>query len=387
MKDATAGLAISNGKILLPDGALLEGNLLIEGDRISRVGGRSPASGHWDAQGLLVLPGIVDLHGDAFERQIMPRPGVHFSTDLALIDTDRQMAANGITTAYHGITYSWEPGLRGRDTVIELLDALDLLSPRLSVDTKVHLRHENHNLDGIEDILHWLEQGRLHLLAFNEHLPDIQSKADDVHKLAKYADRTGLSAAAFSDLLERVARRGPQVPAANARLAATARAHGVAMASHDDVSPEMRLGFRNLGVDIAEFPINAETAMAARRAGDAIILGAPNVLRGGSHCGRLGAKEAISQGLCTVLTSDYFYPALNQAPFRLARELGMSLGDTWAMVSSNPARAAGLNDRGRIEEGCRADLTILDISDPSLPRVVATLVAGRLAFGSGRLGL
>ncbi len=66
----------------------------------------------FDATGLLVLPGIVDIHGDAFERQLQPRPGVDFPADIALADTESQLLANGITTAFHGVTLSWEPGLR-----------------------------------------------------------------------------------------------------------------------------------------------------------------------------------------------------------------------------------------------------------------------------------
>ena len=122
-----------------------------------------------DAGGYLVLPGIVDLHGDAFERQLMPRPGVHFAPVPALLETDRQLLANGITTAYHGVTLSWEPGLRGIEAAREFLAALSAVRPRLGADARLHLRFECFNLDAVEEVVSWIEAGRIDLLAFNEH--------------------------------------------------------------------------------------------------------------------------------------------------------------------------------------------------------------------------
>src|SRR5882757_4933552 len=109
---------------------------------ISAVGSDAPARRRINAEGLLVLPGIVDIHGDAFERQVMPRPGVGFAMDIALLDSDRQAVANGITTVFHGVTWSWEPGLRGPENARAILDALESLRPQLGADTRFHLRHE-----------------------------------------------------------------------------------------------------------------------------------------------------------------------------------------------------------------------------------------------------
>src|SRR5262249_49947208 len=121
------------------------------------------------AEGCLVLPGIVDCHGDAFERHIMPRPGVSFDLDLALRDADRALLASGITTAFHGVTWSWEPGLRGADNARLLVDRIAALKPELGADTRFHMRHETFNLDAEEEIGLWLEQGRIGVLAFNDH--------------------------------------------------------------------------------------------------------------------------------------------------------------------------------------------------------------------------
>jgi alpha-D-ribose 1-methylphosphonate 5-triphosphate diphosphatase PhnM len=125
-----------------------------------------------DAGCFLVLPGIVDLHGDAFERQLMPRPGAHFAPVPALLETDRQLLANGITTAYHGVTLSWEPGLRGIEAAREFLAALSAARPRLGADTSLHLRFECLNLDAVEEVVSWIEAGRIDLLAFNDNTGD-----------------------------------------------------------------------------------------------------------------------------------------------------------------------------------------------------------------------
>ena len=142
-----------------------------------------------DAGGYLVLPGIVDLHGDAFERQLMPRPGVHFAPVSALLETDRQLLANGITTAYHGVTLSWEPGLRSIEAARQFLAALTAARPRLGAGTRLHLRFECFSLDTVEEVVGWIEAGQIDLLAFNEHTNDV---ARDIRrgKLGTYLGRT-----------------------------------------------------------------------------------------------------------------------------------------------------------------------------------------------------
>src|SRR5262252_7646776 len=138
---------------------------------VADIGRESPAARTLDGTGLLLLPGIIDIHGDAFERQIMPRPGVDIALDIALIDSDRQAIANGITTVFHGVTWSWEPGLRGADNARAILAAIESLSARLAADTRFHLRHETFNLDAEDQIMDWLAARRIDALAFNDHMP------------------------------------------------------------------------------------------------------------------------------------------------------------------------------------------------------------------------
>ncbi len=375
---------IIHGRVLTAAGAIVETDLQIEDGRIEAIGasGKGPAL---DARGALVLPGVVDLHGDAFERQMMPRPGVAFAAELALLDSDRQLVANGITTAYHAVTCSWEPGLRSRANAAALLHAVAGLRGRLACDTRIHLRHEAFNLDGVAELLGWIEAGAVHLIAFNDHTPAMARHLGDPMRLAGLAERTGMGAGDFARLLSAVHGRAGEVGPAIGRIADAARAAGVPLASHDDADPATRDGFHALGAAICEFPINLETARRARELGGIVAMGAPNVVRGGSHLNLVSAASLVGAGICGVLTSDYYYAALVQAPFRLAADGIMAFPDAWQLVSSGPADAVGLSDRGRIVPGLRADLVLVDDRSVGLPRPVATIAAGRVVYAEGRL--
>jgi alpha-D-ribose 1-methylphosphonate 5-triphosphate diphosphatase len=265
-----------------------------------------------------------------------------------------------------------------------LLDALE--ARRWTCDMRVHLRWEAYNLEALDQALGDIIAGRVHLLAFNDHTPPILRKIKDPVVGAKYSDRAGMKLDEFRALAERVGRRAPDVPAALDRIATAAREAGLPMASHDDETIDTRQAFRARGARICEFPMAQDVAEEARAAGDWVVMGCPNVVRGGSHLGWTSAARMVEAGICRVLTSDYFYPAMLRAAMVLAGRDVLDLPRAWALISTNPAAAAGLADRGAIAEGLRADLVAVD---PSVPRVVATIAGGRIAYltaeGSGRL--
>jgi alpha-D-ribose 1-methylphosphonate 5-triphosphate diphosphatase len=364
---------IEGGRTLIGS-ELVESSLLVSGTDIARLDGARGL----DARNLLVLPGIVDLHGDAFERQMMPRAGVDFPIDVALADSDRQAISNGITTVFHATTCSWEPGLRSADNARALMEAIERQRPQFAADTRFHLRHETYNLDAEAEMSQWLAEGRVDLFAFNDHMDGVVADISNPRKRNRMVERTGLSSEAFDRLVDRVVARAAEVPGTVSRLAAAARAAGVRMLSHDDATPAMRQEFRELGALIAEFPINEETARAAASHGDAIVYGAPNVVRGGSHTGWTRASDMIAKGLCSVLASDYYYPAQLLAAFRLAADGVLPLADAWNLVSAAPARATGLTDRGSLAEGRRADILLVDDSVALRPRLVAVIAGGKL---------
>ncbi len=374
--DALVGGAIGRADIHIADG---------------RIAAGAPAGARTiDASGLLVLPGIVDIHGDGFERQVMPRPGVTFDLDIALHDTDRQLVANGITTAFLGLTVSWEPGLRSLDNAHRFVAALLRLRDRLACDTRLHLRWETFAFEAVDAVCGWLDQAEGAILAFNDHttgtalafqgkIPGNPSPAAVARKFASWADRAGLPLDDYRALVARVWERREDVPATVEAVAARARAAGAVLLAHDEASPEERARYRALGAVASEFPITVETAQAARAAGEHVILGAPNILRGGSHTGAMGAAAAVRDGLCSVLASDYYSPAPLLAPFRLAADGVLPLAEAWALVSANAAAAAGLPDRGALAAGQRGDVILVDAAG-GLPRVAAAFVAGRKVY-------
>lgn len=371
-------MRIQGGQVLV-DGQFVEADVRIDeaAGLIEAVGSNGGNGRTFDANGLYVLPGIVDIHGDAFERQLMPRPGVGFPIDVALADSDRQAVANGITTIFHGVTWSWEPGLRGADNARGMVTAIEELRPTLGADTHCHLRYETFNLDAEAEVTEWLTHRRIGMLGFNDHMPG-DNTPPRTRKVAQMAERSGLSQADFLALVARLRARANEVPDSIARLAGAANAAGVATLSHDDMSPEQRRWFRDFNCRLAEFPTTLETAADATQAGDDVVMGAPNVVRGGSHIGWIGAADMIARGFCTILASDYYYPALLLAAFRLAADGVVPLQAAWAYVSEHPARAAGLRDRGALATGRRADVIMVDASDPLRPRAVATVSNGRI---------
>jgi alpha-D-ribose 1-methylphosphonate 5-triphosphate diphosphatase len=369
-------IRIDGGRVLIED-RLEPTSVHIDDGRIAAIGSDGATRHALDARGCLVLPGIVDIHGDAFERQMMPRPRVAFPLDVALLESDRQAVANGITTVFHGVTWSWEGGLRGADNARAILAGIERLQPRLGADTRYHLRHETYNLAAELEIKAWLGQHRIDAIAFNDHMSGIVDAADRAHKIAPMVERSGLTREEFGALVDRTKARADEVPGSIARLAAAATACGVPLLSHDDTSPAQRSWYRELGCRLAEFPTTIETAEHAAAQGDDIVLGAPNVVRGGSHTGWIDATEMISRGLCSVLASDYYYPAPLLAAFTLDARGVLELPKAWSLVSSTPARAVGLGDRGNIAPGHRADLIVVETKGER-PRVVATIVQGRI---------
>jgi len=363
------------GGAVLKDGAMVKDALALRDGVVAQV----PAAGaaRFDATGLLVMPGLVDIHGDAHERQLQPRPGVDLPVGLALRDSAAQLIACGITTAYLGVTLSWEPGLRSLDAWRALKAALPAARARAATDLRVHLRFEADNLDALEDALAGIADGSVHLLGFNDHTPAIARKLKDPVQVAKYAGRAGMAAGDFAGLAEAAMARRDEVPAARERLAAAAREARIPMLSHDDATLEDRDHYRAHGATICEFPMAEAVAAHARAAGEHVVMGAPNVVRGGSHLGWASAAPLAERGIVTVLASDYVWPAMLEAAFVMVARGVLDLPAAWALVSENPARACGLADRGRLAPGLRGDVVVVD---PVVPAPVAVFAAGGLAW-------
>ena len=391
----------TGASVYLPDG-ITDTTVTIEYRTIVDIGG--PVQGDViDARGLILAPALIDVHGDAFERQLMPRPGVFFPIEAAVLDTDRQLATNGIATAYHAITLGWEPGLREVTRGRDLMQTMRDLTPRLLVENRVQLRWETFAFEALETIEWALDGPLLPSVAFNDHTsmtmraydvpiqdrafefsPDFTVAELDDDRMRKRtsskAHRSGISEDDYIALLGEVWNRRNDVPGTIEKVAEMARTKGAPMLSHDDTRAETRAWFRDRGAHVAEFPMVMEAAEAARANGDTIIFGAPNAARGGSHIGSLGAGDMVEAGLCDALASDYFYPAMLAAVARLDAERRADRLKLWSLLSSGPARAMNLTNRGEIAVGKRADLVLVDWPDGHPPAICGTWVAGRPAY-------
>lgn len=394
----TDAVVFERARVVLPDG-VERVSVRIEGGLITGIDTARDGALPVDAAGMVLAPAIVDIHGDAFERQLMPRPGVLLPVTAALLETDRQLAANGIATACHALTLGWEPGLRSVGTGWQVLRALEALAPRLTVEHRLQLRWETFCPEAIPLIAAALAGPLTPSVAFNDHTsmallhPDValQERPFDLApgfpvadldspafaaRMADRARRAGMPLDAFVDLVRAVWARRPEVQGWIEDVAARARAAGAPMLSHDDTQAATRGWFRALGATICEFPMNRRTAVFARDGGDAIVLGAPNAARGGSHLGSVGAADMIRDGLCDILASDYFYPAVLSAVARLHADGVAPLHALWPLVAANPARALNLHDRGTIAPGLRADLVLIDWPEGDVPVVRQTRVRG-----------
>jgi alpha-D-ribose 1-methylphosphonate 5-triphosphate diphosphatase len=337
-----------------------------------------------DVTGCLVAPGLVDLHGDAFERSVMPRSGVFLDLDLALADNDAQLLAAGITTSYLSATDSWEPGLRSRTMLNALIEALERRSasdghpPR--PDVRLHVRHERCNTSGHDELLGHLRRGRVELLSFNDHTlaGDEKPAADRPLNLSKtQLQRTGLDDRELADLLVQQAQQRDVGRQQERELAEVAIQTGRVIASHDPRTAADLDRDLGLGVGLAEFPMTVPLARRYRSAGLTVLLGAPNLVRGGSHLNNLSVADALAADAGDILCSDYHYPSLLHAPFVAADRGLLPLGRAWEQVAATPAATANLTDRGRLEPGLRADLVVVAGGLTSPARVAGTLVAGR----------
>lgn len=333
--------------------------------------------------GYLVLPGIIDLHGDGFERHLSPRPSAPFDKTRALYSVAAELAVNGITTAWLAQSWSWEGGFRSGDATVALLSALDAARPGLLADLRLQIRLETHVTDEHDAVLAAVMRHGVDYVVFNNHLPEAQEMANNrPDRLAQWAAQSLRSGDEMMAIVRAAEAQQPGVPAALTALAARFAGLGVRMGSHDDGDAETRAFYRGLGAPISEFPTSVAAAQAAHAAGEPVLMGAPNVVRGGSQTGNIAAVDLIEDGLVDALMSDYYYPALPQSAWVLVDHHLCTLPQAWAMISGNPARIMGLSDRGHLGKGARADIAVVN---PVTQRVEMTLCEGRLAHLSGEL--
>ncbi|MEX0307090.1 MAG: alpha-D-ribose 1-methylphosphonate 5-triphosphate diphosphatase [Ruegeria sp.] len=370
-------LTLTGANVLLPGEGVSRAELTIaEGTIQSDRAGRQI-----DLSGYLILPGIIDLHGDGFERHIAPRRGAMKQMAEGILSVEAELAANGITTAVLAQFHSWEGGVRGPEFAGQVFDAIAAVKADVVTDLIPQLRFETHMLDDYLGLPGRIANWQVPYVVLNDHLPhDRLAEGRKPPRLTGQALKAGRNPDAHLEMLQSMHARRAEVPAALDALCSELVDRGIRLGSHDDSTAQDRADWRERGVMISEFPETLEAAETARTGGDHIILGSPNVVRGGSHKGNASAVDLIAMGLCDALASDYHYPSPRRAALMLAKSGLLDLAGAWALISSGPAQVLGLTDRGTLAHGKRADIVILDAETQ---RVAATLANGRFSYMSG----
>jgi len=378
----TLPIYITNANIVLAEDVLTNASLLIENGLISAINPENiPDQVQTvDAPGKTVMPGMIDLHCDALEKEVEPRPNVHFPIDFACAQADKRNAGAGITTVYHALSFANEElGVRNNQFAKEIAEAVHQFQPHALVDNRVHCRYEITDPTGLPILMELMEKRSMHLVSLMDHTPG-QGQFKDLAAYKAYFGKSYQKSDAELDQF--IAQKQQQAEGAMERveqLVKMAHAQGISVASHDDDCKERVDTMTALGVDISEFPINMETAEYARAKGMKTIMGAPNILRGKSQSGSMRALDAVNAGVCDCLCADYSPATLIMAVFKLAEVSKLTLAQAIQLVTKNPAEAAKLHDRGVIEVGKRADIIMIANLD-GLVQVSDVFVEGVLAF-------
>ena len=354
---------------LVPDVVSLSDGVFVE----------TPQNRQIDLSGYWVLPGIIDLHGDGFERHLAPRRGAVRNLGAGLVATEAELATNGITTAVLAQFYSWEGGMRSPEFALAFLSAWSDMAGHFDTDLSVQLRFETHMLDHYTRFYDLVCRFQVPYVVFNDHLPHRSLAAGKKPpRLTGQALKSGRNPQEHLRLLAELHSRSAEVPAALQGLARRLQARETLLGSHDDADAAADALARGLGAIVSEFPETEAAAEAAATTQRSVVLGAPNVVRGGSHNGNVSAADMARRKLCCALASDYHYPSLRLSALALAEDIGLTRA--WGLISSGPARILGLSDRGALEIGMRGDFVVLD---PDSQRVMATFAKGRPSYLTG----
>jgi alpha-D-ribose 1-methylphosphonate 5-triphosphate diphosphatase len=379
-------LVIENASVVTPVGVLEQASIKVVDGAIIAVS-RDHLNGslrRLDAEGMYVLPGFIDLHSDAIEKEIEPRTSVYLPINMAITEIDKKLAACGIATMYHSIAYGQEfDGIRNNRFVSEIIREVNRLAPTLGVRTKIHARFEIANAGVVPYLEPVIREGQVSLMSIMDHTPGQGQYKNPRDMLKFFPPSRGMGDAEFEVYVRRMQQEA--VPLRTdyvMQLVGLCRSLGIPVASHDDDTVEKLDIVEAMGATITEFPVNMATAEAAMNRGMHILLGAPNVVRGGSTGKNLNAREAIRAGCDGILCSDYVPSAILHAVFTLEREGILPLHRATNMASLNPARAAGIDGfTGSIEPGKIADLVIID-PRRELPKVMKTFVGGREVYST-----
>ncbi|SFG82932.1 alpha-D-ribose 1-methylphosphonate 5-triphosphate diphosphatase [Desulfotomaculum arcticum] len=380
---------IYNANIILPE-QVITGYILIDGSKISEIGEIGLARFNSDpdvtpvnAGGCYVMPGMIDMHCDAIEKEIQPRPNTQFPINMAFYELEKKLAASGITTMYHSLCLSDEWGVRDKDMVIAIINSINELKQfRAMINHKIHLRYELTYLDGVSILEGLINEKSIDFMSYMDHTPG-QGQFKDAQSLKHFTIQSyGREEREIEAFLEKSQDYRAMINWSKLiALAKLAKTKGIGLATHDDDTREKIDTLLACKGRVSEFPINLDTALYAKSQGLHVCVGAPNIVRGRSHSNNMRAIDAITGNAADIVCSDYLPGAMLPALFHLIRE-GIKLPEAVKLVTANPAGALGINQEvGTVEVGKQADLIIVELHQ-DYPVVRQTLVGGTTVFQS-----
>ncbi len=349
----------TNARLVLEDG-IVDGTVRAVDGRIADIDTGRSALGE-DFEGDYLMPGLVELHTDHLESHYAPRPGVRWNSISAVQSHDAQIAACGITTVFDCLRIgSDESGGFEKGEMREIADAIIRAQEegRLRADHLIHLRCEVSSEDVLEQYADFADDQTVRLASLMDHAPGQRQFQTMGQYVLYYKKKRGLTDEEFDLFVKQRQEASAKYSDIHRRAISEAcRARGITIASHDDATAEHVAEAIEQGVRLAEFPTSMEAARQSHEAGMSVLMGAPNVVRGTSHSGNIAARTLAEEGVLDVLSSDYVPASLIHAPFVLADGVeGIDLSRAIGMVTATPAMTVGLDDRGRIAPGLRADI-------------------------------
>jgi alpha-D-ribose 1-methylphosphonate 5-triphosphate diphosphatase len=380
-------LSLENATVITLNEMIPNTTLGIENGKIAYIGKRRGFINAVaiDVSGLMILPGFIDLHSDAIETEIQPRPGGRFPIKIALVELDKKLASCGITTMYHCLTFgdSDTNEIRRTETTLDIIRDLNRLGSSLRIRNRIHARFEITDVHCAAVVEALIREQAVQMFSIMDHTPGQGQFTSMEHFKTYYGRAEKLN----DDEITELARKRKQARADLCdhyirKLTSLCRQYKIPMASHDDDTQEKVRWVYDMGIRLSEFPVKLAAARCAAGLGMYVMMGAPNVVRGSSLTDNLSGRNAIQQGYCNIIGSDYSPAMMLHAIFTLHRLQMGPLNELVKMVSYNPAKAIGIDERlGSIQEGLWADLVLVDPSD-SIPRVVKTFVSGKQVFSA-----
>ncbi len=375
---------LSNIRAVVGSRVIDAASVASEDGRILSVEENRSYAGAIDGRGAFCLPGLVDSHCDALEREVSPRPTVTFDLEFALRSLEARFLAAGITTACHGVSFTGEGDrMRSPEMAAGLVDVIAARrAAGARMDHRVLFRLPARTTSSVDRAIECMPGGQpagdVPLVSFEDHTPGQGQYRDlEVYKAAIPAAHRASIGDIDAEIARRMVEADAMLPTREVNLARVgdlAATGSARVLAHDCVDAGEVAQARRWGAAVAEFPVTIEAARAARDLQMPVVLGAPNVLLGGSHSGNVSAEELIALGCCTGLASDYAPSTMLAAAFDLARRGVVDFPAAVALITAGPAGAIGLRDHGRLAPGCVADLVLVE-PDGSWPRVACVLTS------------